>query len=217
MQGNQSSNPKPGKFSSAHMVATSFAAVAGVAIAAYQTLMPGAAPTQQPLQVTVVQSPVLTAEIPAAAKVDAVQAGPFDLNSGAQFSAALKDGSEQRYHFIELFDGRPDTSLEIATPDRELNVLVSFAGDAAQPVTAIEYLPPPGGSVAAATVLDVMVLPEAKLETAGHPIQSFTLQTAPGKQTFAIPGQAAGKAIWLRIAGPADATNIAVGDFKILK
>ncbi len=112
---------------------------------------------------------------------------PIDLGQGAQFSAALKDGSEQRYNFAELFDGKSETSLSIAAPDRELNVLVRFAGDAAQPVKSIEYMPPPGSEGGAATVLDVMVLPEPFLETSGNAIQSFTLQTTPGKQTFAIP------------------------------
>ncbi len=216
MPGQPSSNHKSSKFTGVHLVATSFAAIAGVAIAAYQTLMPGAAP-QQPVQVTVVQSPVAEAEVPVSTKTDALAAVPFDLGQGAQFSAALKDGSEQRYNFTELFDSKPETSISIAAPDQELNVLVRFAGDAAQPVKSIEYTPPPGSEGSAATVLDVMVLPEPLLETSGNAIQSFTLQTTPGKQTFAIPAHAQGKALWLRIGGPADAAGIAVGDFKILK
>ena len=216
MPGQPSSNHRPARFTGVHMVATSFAAIAGVAIAAYQTLMPGAGP-QQPVQVTVLQSPVAEAEVPVSTKTDALALAPFDLGQGAQFSAALKDGSEQRYNFAELFDSKSETSLSIAAPDRELNVLVRFAGGAAQPVKSIEYTPPPGGEGSAATVLDVMVLPEPLLETSGNAIQSFTLQTTPGKQTFAIPPHAQGKALWLRIAGPADAAGIAVGDFKILK
>lgn len=217
MPGQPSSNPKPTRFTNAHMVATSFAAIAGVAIAIYQTLMPGAAPTQAPVQVTLaVESPVAKAEVPVE-KGDAVQSGPFDIGQGAQFSAALKDGAEQRYRLAELFDGKSETSLSIAAPDRELNVLVSFAEDTAQPVNLIEYIPPSDNSVAAATQLDVMVLPEGQMDTTGRPIQSFTLQTTPGKQSFAIPGQAMGKGVWLRIAGPANAESIAIGDFRILK
>jgi hypothetical protein len=217
MPGQPSSNPKPTRFINAHMVATSFAAIAGVAIAAYQTLMPGAAPTQQPVQVTLaVESPAAKAEVPVE-KGDAVQSGPFDIGQGAQYSAALKDGAEQRYRLAELFDGKSETSLSIAAPDRELNVLVSFAEDMAQPVNLIEYIPPSDNSAAAATQLDVMVLPEGQMDTTGRPIQSFTLQTTPGKQSFAIPGQAMGKGVWLRIAGPANAESIAIGDFRILK
>ena len=217
MPGHPSSNPKPARFSNAHMVATSFAAVAGVAIAAYQTLMPGATPAPAPVQVTLaVESPAAETDAPVA-KGDAVQSGPFDIGQGAQFSAALKDGAEQRYRLAELFDGKPETSLSIAVPDRELNVLVSFAGDLAQPVNLIEYVPPAGSSATAATQLDVMVLPEGLMDTTGRPIQSFTLQTTPGKQSFAIPGSAMGKGVWLRIAGPADTASIAIGDFKILK
>jgi hypothetical protein len=217
MPARPSSNPKPARFTNAHMVATSFAAVAGVAIAAYQTLLPGASPPQQPVQVTLaVESPAAKADVPVA-KGDAVQAGPFDIGKGAQFSAALKDGAEQRYRLAELFDGKSETSLSIAVPDRELNVLVSFAEDVAQPVNLIEYVPPSGIFVAAATQLDVMVLPEGQMDTSGRPIQSFTLQTTPGKQSFVLPDHAMGKGVWLRIAGPANATSIAIGDFRILK
>jgi hypothetical protein len=179
--------------------------------------MPGAAPTQAPVQVTLaVESPVAKAEVPVE-KGDAVQSGPFDIGQGAQFSAALKDGAEQRYRLAELFDGKSETSLSIAAPDRELNVLVSFAEDIAQPVNLIEYIPPSDNSVAAATQLDVMVLPEGQMDTTGRPIQSFTLQTTPGKQSFALPDHAMGKGVWLRIAGPANAESIAIGDFRILK
>jgi hypothetical protein len=199
------------------MVATSFAAIAGVAIAAYQTLLPSASPPQQPVQVTLaVESPVAKVDVPMA-KGDAVQSGPFDIGQGAQFSAALKDGAEQRYRLADIFDGKSETSLNISAPDRELNVLVSFAGDMAQPVNLIEYVPPSDNSTAAATQLDVMVLPEGQMDTSGRPIQSFTLQTTPGKQSFAIPDHAIGKGLWLRIAGPAEATSIAIGDFRILK
>lgn len=199
------------------MVATSFAAIAGVAIAIYQTLMPGAAPTQAPVQVTLaVESPVAKAEVPVE-KGDAVQSGPFDIGQGAQYSSALKDGAEQRYRLAELFDGKSETSLSIAAPDRELNVLVSFAEDTAQPVNLIEYIPPSDNSVAAATQLDVMVLPEGQMDTTGRPIQSFTLQTTPGKQSFTLPDHAMGKGVWLRITGPANSESIAIGDFRILK
>jgi hypothetical protein len=213
-----SSNTKPSKFTGVHMLATSFAAIAGVAITAWQTLGPGAAPPQA-VQVTVVQQPAAAAvvENTAAAKTDVVQTAFDDLGQGAQFSAALKDGSEQRYHFTDLFDGKPETSLSIADPDTEVNVLVSFAGDAAQRVATIEYSPPPASTEQAATVLDVMVLPEAKIDMTGNAIQSFTLQTTPGRQTFTIPEPATGKALWLRVSGPSGATNLAVGDFKILK
>ena len=90
--------------------------------------------------------------------------------------------------------------------------------NAAQPVNLIEYVPPSGqhrrgrepvGRDGAARRPDG--------STSGRPIQSFTLQTTPGKQSFALPGHAMGKGVWLRIAGPADAASIAIGDFKILK
>jgi hypothetical protein len=197
------------------MLATSFAAIAGVAITAWQVLMPGATPVAPPVQVTVVQPP---AEAAAVAKSDAVNLDAVDLGQGASFAAALKDGSELRYHFVDMFDGKPATSLSIASPDQELNVLVSFADTTSQRVSTIEYVPPPQSTPGqAATKLDVAVLPEGQMNAAGLAIQSFTLQTTPGKQSFVIPDRAMGKALWIRIAGPDGASNIAVGDFKILQ
>jgi hypothetical protein len=215
MPGHPSSNPKPSKFSGIHMLATSFAAIAGVAITAWQVLMPGAGPVAPPVQVTVVQPP---AEMAAVTKTDAVNLDAVDLGQGASFTAALKDGSELRYHFADMFDGKPGTSLSIAAPDQELNVLVSFADPTSQAVSTIEYVPPPQSTPGqAATTLDVAVLPEGQMNAAGLAIQSFTLQTTPGKQSFVIPDKAMGKALWIRIAGPAGASTIAVGDFKILQ
>jgi hypothetical protein len=143
---------------------------------------------------------------------------PFDdLGQGAQISSAVMDGSDLRHHFIGLFDGKPEMTLNIADPDKEINVLVNFARDSAQRVARIEYSPTPAGTEQAATVLDVMVLPETKIDTTGNTIQNFTLQTTPGRQTFTIPEPATGKAVWLRVSGPTDTRILAVGDFKILK
>jgi hypothetical protein len=46
---------------------------------------------------------------------------------------------------------------------------------------------------------------------------SFTLQTAAGRQTFALPARSTGKYIWLRVAGPDDASEVSVGDFRVLR
>jgi hypothetical protein len=152
------------------------------------------------------------------AKTDAVNLDAVNLGQGATFSAALKDGSELRYHFADMFDGNAATSLAITSPDKELNVLVSFADTASQPVSTIEYVPPPQNTVGqAATKLDVAVLPEGQMDASGLAIQSFDLQTTAGRQSFIIPDKAMGKALWIHVAGPDGATNIAVGDFKILK
>ena len=157
-------------------------------------------------------------EAAAVAKSDALQLDAVDLGQGATFSAALKDGSERRYHFADMFDGKASTSLAITSPDQELDVLVSFADTTAQPVSTIEYVPPPQHTIGqAATKLDVAILPEGQMDASGLAIQSFTLQTTPGKQSFVIPDKAMGKALWIRVAGPDGATNIAVGDFRILR
>jgi hypothetical protein len=133
-----------------------------------------------------------------------------------QATAALKDGSEQRYQFRDLFDGRPETALLITAPDKEINVLLDLGGD--RQVAALEYMPAPDAQGAArASILDVMALPEGALEASGRPVFSFPLQTEAGRQTFSLPGQVHGRYLWLRIAGPDSAEKIAVGDFRILQ
>ena len=64
-----------------------------------------------------------------------------NLAQGAVLTAALNDGSDQRYKFAEMFDGNPQTAFSIHDPDSEVNVLLSFAGGA-QSVRQIEYEPP---------------------------------------------------------------------------
>lgn len=205
------------KFSNVHLAVSSFAAVAGVALAAYQALAPASAPPQQPVTVTVAVEP----PEPTAFKSDqevTIATAALDLAHGATFTDALNDGSGKRYAFAHLFDGKPETYLVFGMPDRELNVLVNFNSPAAQPVTALEYAPPPGAARSRlATAVDIMVLPEGQMEAAGRPVMNFSLQTSPGSQTFAIPGQASGKGLWLRITGPKGVEAVAVGDFRVLR
>ncbi len=211
------------RLSNFHLVVSSFAAVAGVALAVYQTLSPAGAPPPQPVAVTVAVEPPqsVAAEEPAAAKSDpevTIATAALDLAHGASFTAALNDGSDKRYVFADLFDGRPETFLVFGPPDRELNILVNFNRQTAQPVTALEYAPPPGASRdRLATTVDVMVLPEGQMEATGRPVMNFSLQTSQGSQTFAIPGNASGKGLWLRIAGRQGAETVAVGDFHVLR
>jgi hypothetical protein len=212
------SNPKPPqRFTSVHLVASSFAAVAGVVLAAYQTLSPSSVPPPLPVQVNVTLQPEAVADS-AVEKSNAetkINTAARDLGEGAKVSAALLDGADQRYELAKLFDRDAASFLTLQEPDRELNVLVSFAANGTMPVTAIEYAPPAGiESGKLATALDVMVLPEEKME-AGRPVFSFTLQTSPGTQTFEIPGHMIGKALWLRVAGRDGATP-SIGDFRIL-
>jgi hypothetical protein len=199
-----------------HMLATSFAAVAGVMIAGYQTLYRAPDQPSPPVQVTVaVDPPKASAAVTDVQKADAPAASGLDLAPGASFSAALKDGTDSRYAFGEVFDGNPQTKLSIAEPDSEINVLMTFAGGRSQPVRMIQYLPPAGVAGAAATQLDVMVLPEGQMSGAGSAIQSFTLQTTPGRQSFELPA-ASGRGIWFRIAGPAGQGSISVGELSVL-
>ena len=76
---------------------------------------------------------------------------------------------------------------------------------------------PPSNDGSAASQLDVMVLPEGQMSGAGSAIQSFTLQTTPGKQMLDLAGAGAGKAVWIRIAGTSGQKIIPVGEFRILK
>lgn len=219
MRDGRSSKPEPLKLTNFHIVVSSFAAIAGVTIAGYQTFAPKLESAQQ-VQVTVALDP-LTARDAAAAKQDGgpmLQTSAIALERNARFTAALKDGSDSRYDFTQLFDGDPATSIEIAPPDSELNVLITFNTTSAQPVTALQYTPPStAGKAGLATSLDVMVLPEGQLEASGRPVISFTLQQSNDSQTFAIPGHAVGKSLWLRVAGSEDGQPIRVGDFSILR
>lgn len=191
---------------------TSFAALAGVAIAAYQAFAPQA--SQQPVNVTVALDQ-------AAAKAEAgalIETASTELARGASFTAALNDGSDTRYQFGQLFDANPETYLTLGEADSELNVLVTFGTSGPQGVTAVVYTPPAGvNPEKLASVLDVAILPEGQMQASGLPVYSFSLQRSPGSQTFAIPGRASGKALWLRIAGEAGAGPLSVGDFRILK
>jgi hypothetical protein len=216
MPGAPSSRDKSSKLSSAHIVISSFAALAGVAIAGWQALGPANAPAPAPVNVTVTVDPAATtpppsAEPPAAPKGDA-EAGAA-LAGEVTYSAALNDGSDQRYHFADLFDGRPETALALAAPDREINVMVTFPAGSTPTITGFEYEPPANADPASlATTADVMVLPEGQIGAAGRPVASFTLPTTAGRQSFALPAPESGKGLWLRVAG-----GSLVGDFRIVR
>lgn len=219
---------------------SAFAALAGVIFAAIQTFgTSGGAP----VNVTVAVDPA-TLPKPAAAdlviaktqdaddvnvtgKADGGLAVPIkpgadgkeiDLLAGARFLPASKDSSSERYAYRDMFDDRPDTSVTITEPDSEINVIVDFATQSAIPLSEISYTPAPGSpGIAAATNLDVMVLPEGEIGANGGQVLSYTLQTEPGKQTFLLPPGSRGKGLWLRIAGSGSGIGkLAVGDFRIL-
>jgi len=217
------------KLSSIHLGISAFAAAAGVVFAAVQTFTPSA---QTPINVTVAMDPNKNAAgnmdiaksggapeaelVNIANKSDGIEpSGMLDLSANGHFSAALNDGSEQKYAFRDLFDGRPDTVVTIQAPDSEINVLVDFGTQTASKVSGLVYTPPAGTNLA--TTLDVMVLPEGHLESAGQPVMSYSLQTSPGSQTFALPPRSEGRGLWLRVAGPAGADHITIGDFRVLR
>lgn len=232
---------KPSRLSNLNLGISAFAALAGVLFAGIQAFSPSSGPA--PINVTVALDPAKKAGdsgtptgldvVKSGGVIDAVNSGgkgdstaatlpqapvqsaALDL-SGNMVTAAMKDGSEARYRFHDLFDGRPETELVIQTPDQEVNVLLDLGGE--RQVSALEYAPPSQAEgVARATILDVMVLPEGQLEASGRPVMSYPLQTSAGRQTFSLPAQTRGKYLWLRIAGPQGAEKIAVGDFKVLQ
>jgi hypothetical protein len=217
----RSSKPDAVKLSNFHIVITSLAAVAGVAIAGYQAFAPQPS-AQQPVNVVVSldqQNADAAAAGDSVAKTDApaLMTETVNLAQNASFAAALKDGSENRYNFASLFDGESDTFLAIEAPDQELNILVMFNGSVSRDVTALEYIPPAGVDPRnmAATV-DVMVLPEGQLEASGRPVISFSLPQSAETRTFAIPGRAEGKGLWLRVAAAPGQEKSYVGDFRVL-
>ena len=142
MQDVQFSKPSSVKLTNFHVLVTTIAAIAGVAIAAYQVFGPQAS-RQQPVNVVVTleqQQAGIAAPDSIAIKSDSVPAlatEVVDLAHEASFAAALKDGTENRYSFGNLFDGRDDTFLAITEPDHELNIIVTFNGSDSKHVTAI--------------------------------------------------------------------------------
>ena len=215
MQDGRSSKPNAVKLGNFHIVITSLAAIAGVGIAGYQAFAPQPS-AQAPVNVVVSLDPAADETV---SKTDApaLMTEAVNLAQDASFSAALKDGSENRYVFASLFDGESDTFLAIEPPDQELNILVLFSGTSAREVTALEYIPPAGVDPRnmAATV-DVIVLPEGQLEASGRPVISFSLPQSTETRTFAIPGRAEGKGLWLRVAAAPGQEKSFVGDFKVL-
>lgn len=213
MPGDRSSNPSAMKFSNLHIAISSFAALAGVVLAAYQVFGPSG---REPVNVTLAVSQADQNAV----KSDAdalIETSSIELARNATFSAALNDGSGARYQFAQLFDSNPDTYLTLADQDKELNVLVTFGSQGQQGVTALVYTPPAGVTPdKLATTADIAILPEGTLQASGLPVYSFSLQRSPGSQTFAIPGRASGKAVWIRVAGEAG-KPFSIGDFRILK
>jgi len=217
----RSSKPSSVKLTNFHIVISSLAAIAGVGIAGYQAFAPQPS-AQQPVNVVVsVDQPKSDGEAPGQTvqKTDApaLLTETVNLAEGASFGAALKDGSEGRYSFANLFDGEADTFLAITEPDQELNILVLFKGNQSREVTALEYIPPVGVDPQnMAPSVDVMVLPEGQLEASGRPVISFTLPQSPETRTFAIPGRAEGKGLWLRVPAAPGKSKSYVGDFRVL-
>lgn len=233
---------KSSRLSSFHLGISAFAALAGVVFAGIQAFGPSSGTA--PINVTVALDPPKPGQAATPANLDITKTAglgqPDAVNAGGKSdittatlpqpatqmaaldlsrniaTAALKDGSDGRYKFHDLFDGRPETSVLIQAPDKEINVLLDLGGE--RQVAALEYAPPSDAAQGApASILDVMVLPEGALEASGRPVFSFPLQTSAGRQTFSLPGQTRGKFIWLRIAGPDTAEKVAVGDFRILQ
>lgn len=204
-QGARSSNPSSMKLTNFHIAATSFAALAGVALAAWQAL----GPKDQTHLTVALEAPKLA---------DSIGTDAVDLGKTASFSGALKDGVDLRYPLRSLFDGDPGSFITLAPPDSELNVQVTFKQGGPSTVTALEYAPPPGANPESlATHVDLMVLPDGRLEASGRPVMSFSLQRSLGSQTLAIPGNARGQGLWLRISGAPGTEGTVIGDFRILQ
>lgn len=212
----ESSKPNVVKLTNFHIVISSLAAVAGVAIAGYQAFAPQPS-AQAPVNVVVSLDQPSPGESVEKTDAPALKTETINLAQDATFTSALKDGSENRYSFATLFDGASDTFVALEPPDEELNVLVMFKGNTSHDVSALEYTPPAGVDPKnMATTVDVIVLPEGQLEASGRPVISFTLPQSTETRTFAIPGRAEGKGLWLRVAAAPGQDKSYVGDFRIL-
>lgn len=219
MRDDRSSKPNAVKLTNFHVVISSLAAIAGVGIAGYQAFAPQPV-AQAPVNVVVSldqQADETVTKTDAKTDSPALMTETVNLASDASFTAAMKDGSEERYSFASLFDGAGDTFLAIEPPDEEINVLVMFAGNQSREVTALEYTPPAGVNPKnMAVTVDVIVLPDGQLEASGRPVISFNLPQSAEARTFAIPGRAEGKGLWLRVAAAPGGEKSFVGEFRIL-
>jgi hypothetical protein len=205
----QSSRPNT-KLGNFNIIVSSFAALAGVGLAGYQVLAPSTPQQPAPVQVTVAIDPAKVAEPQETVEAPVMKSDAEASVIATTFSAALKDGSELRYRFADLFDGNPETYLTVTAPDTEINVLVTFGNGMGQ-VSEIEYMPPAGVDPARlATIADLMVLPDGAMGAAGRPVTSFKLPIDGGRTSFALAAPEQGKGLWLRVAG-----GEVIGDFVI--
>ena len=202
--------PPRSKLNTFSTAVAAVAAMAGIGFTGWQTFGPSGPPPA--INVTVA-APALAPPPPVNETVAAKADAPLAVLQPVSFSAALNDGTDKFYAFADLFDGRPDTFLTISAKDRELNILAAFAE--ARTITGLEYAPPNAAGAPLASTIDVMILPEGRLEATGRAVMSFALQTTPGSQSFTLPASERGKALWIRVAGP-DGTEASVGDFKVL-
>ena len=221
MQDGQSSNPSSLRRTNLHLVVSSFAALAGVAIAGYQTFF--ATPSDpKPVSLVVSLEPQKTDSIEPGSTivksdVPVLATRAVDLAQGAEIGAAMKDGSAGRYAFSSLFDGAPDTFVAIAPPDQDLTIQVMFQGGAAHEVTAIEYQPPAGVDLARmAGSVDVTVLPETTAGASGLQVFSFDLPQSEESRSFPIPGRIRATGVILNVKPRSGSDQSFVGDFRVL-
>jgi hypothetical protein len=221
MRDGQSSKPSTARLGTFHILVSSLAAIAGVALAAYQVFMPQPA-AQAPVNVVVSLDPQKTdsgAADMTISKSDApaIETTTVDLTQGAQINSALKEGAEERYALANLFDGAQDTFVAITPPDEELSVQIAFPGGEAREVTAIDYHPPDGVDPAnMAASVDVTVMPEASVGGAGLQVFSFTLPQSTEPASFPIPGRVRGTGVILLVKPNPGVAKSYVGDFRVL-
>lgn len=217
----QSSRPSTARLGTFHIVVSSVAAIAGVALAAYQVFMPPPA-AQAPVNVVVSLDPQKSdsgAADMTIAKSDApvIETTSVDLTKGARITSAMKDGAEGRYAIASLFDGAEDTFVAITPPEEELSIQIAFPDGQTHEVTAIDYHPPVGVDPASmAASVDVTVMPEASVSGAGLQVFSFSLPRSGEPQSFAIPGRVRGTGVILLVKPNPGVEKSYVGDFRVL-
>ncbi|MFM8745946.1 MAG: hypothetical protein ACKOED_04680 [Aestuariivirga sp.] len=217
----QSSRPSTARLGTFHIVVSSVAAIAGVALAAYQVFMPQPA-AQAPVNVVVSLDPqksdsgaadmtIVKSDAPA------IETTSVDLTRGARITSALKDGGEERYAIANLFDGAEDTFVAISPPDEELGIQVEFPDGEVHEVTAIDYRPPEGVDPASmAASVDVTVMPEFSVSGAGLEVFSFSLPRSAQPQSFPSPGRVRGTGVILLVKPNPAVEKSYVGDFRVL-
>jgi hypothetical protein len=200
-----------------YLLVSALCAVATVVLAAVQTFnLSGGSHTGQP------ESRPAPAAVPAAppamtvSKIDGSPQLSEIAPASLSFSPGTLDAVAQTYPLADIFDGDSATVLRSAEAGGELDFIVQLKSGQSARLAAIEYRHPAGASAESVpTHIDLTVLPDGELDGGGREVQSFRLAPDRSTQLFRFP-PSRGRGLWVRFAGPASPSGMAIGDIRLL-